>query len=155
MHDQPRGEPYEASRFFSDGVVSHFPPEGTIARGDLVATASITVPTAEVLARGRERYDIYCTPCHGFVGMGDGLAVQRGFPAPPSFHDDRLRTVEDAHLYDVITRGYGAMYDYSASVKPSDRWAIVRYIRVLQRSQNAKPSDVPSEHRSSLQGANP
>ena len=155
MHDQPRNEPYEASRFFRDGVVSRAPPANTVARGDLVVTSSQTVPLAELLERGRDRYDIYCSPCHGYVGDGDGLVVQRGFKAPPSLHNDRLRTVPDRYIYTVITQGYGAMLDYAASVKPIDRWAIAAYIRALQRSQNFPVSELPEERRAALRGGNP
>lgn len=152
MHDQPRHEPYENQRLLGLRDRDRQPPEGTIARGDLVATSSTAPRTAALLSRGRQRYDIYCSPCHGYVGAGDGLVVQRGFPPPPSFHSERLRRVEDAHIYDVITRGYGTMYDYKASVRPADRWAIVGYIRALQRSQNATIEDVPPADRATLEG---
>lgn len=155
MHDQPRSEPYEPSRFFAAGDLHRTPPEGTIARGTLTETSSIVAKTKSHLERGRERYDIYCSPCHGYVGAGNGLVVQRGFPPPPSFHIDRLRRAEDAHIYDVITNGYGAMYDYRASVRPADRWAIVAYVRALQRSQNTTMSDVPETERAALRGGEP
>lgn len=101
-------------------------------------TASIPFPvTREVLDRGQERFDIYCSPCHGRTGDGNGMIVQRGFPQPPSFHLDRLRTAPDGHFYDVITHGFGTMYNYAARVKPTDRWAITAYIRALQLSRNA------------------
>ncbi len=152
MHDQPRHEPYESRRLLGIRDRDRQPPEGTVARGDLVETSSTAPRTAALLERGRERYDIYCSPCHGYVGAGDGLVVQRGFPPPPTFHSQRLREIEDAHFYDVITRGYGAMYDYKASVRPADRWAIVAYIRALQLSQNARIEDVPAAERATLQG---
>ena len=103
--------------------------------------------TREVLLRGRDRFDIYCSPCHSVAGDGDGRVVRRGFPAPPSFHIDRLRNAPDSHFYAVITHGYGAMYSYAERVEPYDRWAIVRYIRALQLSMHApltllEPEDV-------------
>jgi mono/diheme cytochrome c family protein len=101
-------------------------------------TASIPIAvTREVLDRGRERYNIYCSPCHGQTGDGNGMIVQRGFPQPPSFHLERLRTAADGHYYDVITHGFGTMYSYAARVKPTDRWAITAYIRALQLSRTA------------------
>lgn len=101
--------------------------------------------TMALLARGRERFDIYCTPCHGVAGFGDGVVVQRGFPAPPSYHTERLRRAPDSHFYGVITHGYGAMFSYADRVESSDRWAIVAYIRALQLSQHAQWSDLPAD----------
>jgi mono/diheme cytochrome c family protein len=96
-----------------------------------------TPPTLAILERGRERFDIYCAPCHGRSGDGAGMIVQRGFPAPPSYHTAKLRNAPDGHFYQVISHGYGAMYPYADRVAPADRWAIVDYIRALQFSQNA------------------
>ena len=104
---------------------------------------------AQLLARGQERYDIYCSPCHGLSGNGDGMIVQRGFPAPPSYHTARLRAAPAQHFFDVITNGYGVMYSYASRVEPRDRWAIVAYVRALQESQSAKLADMP-ELRSKL-----
>ena len=104
----------------------------------------------ETLERGRERFDIYCSPCHSIAGDGDGMIVRRGFPSPPSYHTDRLRKAPDAHFYSVITNGYGMMYSYADRVAPNDRWAIVAYIRALQLSQNARIDDVPPERRADL-----
>ena len=106
--------------------------------------------TMQTLARGRERYDIYCSPCHSIAGDGDGMVARRGFPHPPSYHSDKLRNAPDAHFYNVITNGYGIMYSYADRVEPRDRWAIVAYIRALQLSQNARIDDVPPEHRADL-----
>ena len=102
------------------------------------------------LERGRERFDIYCSPCHSVAGDGDGMIVRRGFPSPPSYHTDRLRNAPDAHFYSVITNGYGMMYSYADRVAPHDRWAIVAYIRALQLAQDARIGDVPPERRAEL-----
>ena len=102
------------------------------------------------LERGRQRFDIYCSPCHSIAGDGDGMIARRGFPHPPSYHTPRLRNAPDAHFYNVITQGYGMMYSYADRVAPSDRWAIVAYIRALQLSQHARLDDVPPEHRADL-----
>ena len=104
----------------------------------------------QTLERGRQRFDIYCSPCHSVVGDGDGMIVRRGFPSPPSYHTDRLRNAPDAHFYSVITNGYGMMYSYADRVAPDDRWAIVAYIRALQLSQNARIDDVPPQRRAEL-----
>src|SRR6185437_8605404 len=128
------------------------------ARGNILANPAPGSPqplragnplpiTQQTLARGRERFDIYCSPCHSIVGDGDGMVVRRGFPTPPSYHTDRLRNAPDAHFYSVITHGYGAMYSYADRVAPHDRWAIVAYIRALQLSQNARIGDVPADRR--------
>ena len=97
-----------------------------------------------VVERGQERYQIYCQPCHGLAGYGDGMIVKRGFAKPPTYHQERLRKVADGYIYDVIANGYGSMYSYGARVPPRDRWAIVAYIRALQRSQNASASEMPA-----------
>jgi mono/diheme cytochrome c family protein len=117
------------------------PPADTIARGQSPGTSLNTgkmpMPiTQALLARGRERYNIYCSPCHDFTGRGNGMIVQRGFLPPPSYHTDRLRDAPDSHFFDVISKGYGAMYSYGDRISASDRWAIVAYIRALQLSQN-------------------
>ena len=106
--------------------------------------------TKALLERGQQRYDVYCSMCHGYGGAGNGMVVQRGFPAPPSFHSERLRAAPVGHYFDVISNGYGAMYSYADRVKPADRWAIAAYIRALQRSQNATLADVPPSERASM-----
>jgi mono/diheme cytochrome c family protein len=124
-------------------------PPGIVATDDAPISAPPVTPT--LLARGQQRFDIYCAPCHGRLGDGNGMVAQRGFPAPPSYHIDRLRDVPSQHFYDVITQGYGAMYSYADRVAAPDRWAIAAYIRALQRSQDAKLAEVPADRREALQ----
>ena len=157
MIDQPRYDPYEASSQFADGASARPLVPHTVARGSLKGSvayrsgmdngqpvAEIPTPvTSEVVARGRERFDIYCSPCHGLTGEGNGIVVQRGFPTPPSFHTDRLRSAPAGHYFDVITNGFGVMYSYASRVPIDDRWAIIAYIRALQLSQNAATSSLP------------
>ena len=107
--------------------------------------------TKELLVRGQERFDIYCSPCHGRTGSGDGMVVRRGYRRPPPFHEDRLRNAPVGHFFDVITNGFGAMPDYAAQVKVEDRWAIIAYIRALQLSEHATAEDVPAGQRERLQ----
>jgi mono/diheme cytochrome c family protein len=109
--------------------------------------------TPDLLARGRERYEAFCGACHGRVGDGQGMIVKRGFPQPPSYHLDRLRNAPIGHFFDVITNGYGAMASYAAQVEPRDRWAIAAYIRALQLSQDAKPTDLPADEQRKLESA--
>jgi mono/diheme cytochrome c family protein len=121
-------------------------------------TASLLNPlpiTAAVLERGRERFDIYCAPCHSQAGDGDGIIARRGFPRPPSYHTERLRSAPDSHFYAVITQGYGAMYSYADRIATRDRWAIVAYIRALQLSQHAMVADAPPAQRLELRKAKP
>lgn len=144
MADQPRFEPLEAAAMFPNRQAARLPPEGTVARDADLAPVPDRSPlalTQEVLNRGRERYDIYCSPCHGRVGDGRGMIPERGFPPPPSYHSDALREAPDRHFYEVISQGYGAMFSYASRVPPEDRWAIVAYIRALQLSQNATLRD--------------
>jgi Cytochrome C oxidase, cbb3-type, subunit III len=169
MHDQPRYEPLEPSTFFADGRSSRPLVEGTVARGylrldELLYTGkangepSETLPfpvTRELLGRGQERYNIYCTPCHDHVGNGQGMIVQRGLRPPPSFHIERLRAAPIGHFFDVITNGYGAMANYAVEVATVDRWAIAAYIRALQLSQHAEVAELPEADRRHLQGPNP
>lgn len=164
MHDQPKYRPLRGSDFFDDGRSARPFVDGTVARGhlrtdehfytgkvngELVTTLPFPA-TQEVLARGEERFNIFCSPCHGRVGDGNGMIVQRGFRRPPSFHIDRLRQAPVGHFFDVMTNGFGTMYSYADRVPPKDRWAIVAYIRALQLSQNAKLEDVPVAERSKL-----
>ena len=164
MHDNPRFEPLEASTFFADGRSQRMPVPNTVARGTVhtdeqLYTGKIggqladTLPvpaTLDLVARGRERFNVFCSPCHGRTGRGDGMVVQRGFRAPPTFHSDRLRAAPVGYYFDVITNGFGAMQDYAAQVPVADRWAIAAYIRALQLSQHANIEDIPAEKRAAL-----
>ena len=145
MTQQNRYGTYTPAGLFANGSEAQPLPEGVVAQGDVArAKAVATPPTldAGLLARGRERYDIFCSPCHGFSGHGDGIVVQRGFPHPPSYHSERLRQASTQHFYDVITHGYGDMYSFAGRVAPDDRWAIAAYIRALQLSQHASAADI-------------
>jgi mono/diheme cytochrome c family protein len=158
MHIQPYYRPFAKSDFFNDDRSARMPVEGTVARGDLrentyFYTGKIgNAPgdympfpvTADVLARGRERFNITCAPCHGRVGDGLGFIPTRGFRQPPSFHIDRLRKAPIGYFFDVDTNGFGVMPDYAAQVAPRDRWCIAAYIRALQLSQNANSRDIPA-----------
>jgi mono/diheme cytochrome c family protein len=146
MTQQPKYKTYAPSKFWNDGASARPVPANTVAQGDLdLQNLARTPPpvTEALLVKGQQRFDAFCAPCHGLSGYGDGMIVQRGFPAPPSYHDDRLRTVNPQHLFDVITRGYGIMYPYADRVSVEDRWAIIVYIRALQLSQHAAASLVP------------
>jgi mono/diheme cytochrome c family protein len=149
MESQPKYSEYSHAPLFRGGVLRE-PPSGAVARDDLARDAEIrTRPrlTAQLFARGHQRFDIFCSPCHGANGDGNGIIVQRGMPRPTSYHDDRLRAADDQHFFDVITNGYGAMYSYASRVPPHDRWAIVAYIRALQLSRHASIDDVPPDQR--------
>jgi mono/diheme cytochrome c family protein len=164
MHDQPKYSAYEASDFFADQRSARPAVEGTIAQGQLnedellytgrvggqPATMFPFAVDGTVMRRGRERYDIFCSPCHGLTGEGDGMVVQRGYRRPPSFHIDRLRQAPPGHVYDVIANGFGAMPDYAAQIPVRDRWAIAAYMRALQLSQNATVAELPAEAREKL-----
>ena len=146
MTVQPKFRTFRTANLWRDGATQRSLPNHTIARGDLVRDAVVATPPpvdAELLGRGQERYTIYCSPCHGLSGRGDGMIVQRGFPAPPDFNSPRLRAASADHMFDVITHGYGVMYSYAARVEPSDRWAIVAYLRALQTSGAVQASAVP------------
>jgi len=176
MYRQPRFDPNEPSTLFADGRATRPPPPGSVAvaRGTLAMTSSgrreeqasearraayaaswAAAPTMAMLARGRERFEIVCSPCHSVVGDGDGTVVRRGFPAPPTYHQDRLRAAPDRHFFDVITNGYGVMSSYADRVAPEDRWAIVAYIRALQLSQHAELARLPQPLQAELAAALP
>jgi len=161
MHNQPKSIPLRESMFFKDTSSARPLVEGTVARGTLQddaafftgksgATAIDALPfplTAEVLDRGEQRFNIYCTPCHGMTGQGDGMIVRRGYRQPPPYHIDRLRQIPLGHFYDVMTNGFGAMPDYRAQIAPRDRWAIAAYVRALQLSQHVSAADLSPEER--------
>ena len=146
MTRQNRYGTYTAAGLFRNGTEAQPLPTGAIAQGDLDRANQAAKPPpadAQFLAHGQERYDIYCSPCHGLSGKGDGMIVHRGFPAPPSYHSARLRAAPAQHFFDVISNGYGVMYSYAARVEPRERWAIIAYIRALQQSQHANVTDIP------------
>ncbi len=167
MHDQPRYDPMEASAFFADGRAVRPLVEGTVARGTLREDAHLytglingqpaeTFPfpiTRHRLERGQERYEIFCAPCHGRLGDGRGMVVQRGFPAPRSYHEEEMRQQPPGYYFDVMTRGFGRMQDYAALVSPEDRWAIAAYIRALQLSQRAPAAVLTADDQRRLKGA--
>jgi mono/diheme cytochrome c family protein len=169
MHDAPRYDPLEASTFFNDGRGSRTLVANTVARGALredehlyagkidgQLTDMFPMPvTAEVMARGQERFNVFCSPCHGRTGQGNGMVVQRGFRAPPSYHEDRLRNAPAGYFFDVMTHGFGAMPDYASQVPVADRWAIAAYIRALQFSQRAAIADVPVDRQGALDAPAP
>jgi len=134
MVDQPRYDDYERAPLFGDGMASQPPPPGTVPidAPDRAAASQRPPMTLALLERGRERFGIYCSMCHGYDGLGDGIVPARGFPRPPSYLEPRLVAAPAAHFYDVISNGYGAMYGYADRVEPADRWAIAAYIRALQ-----------------------
>jgi mono/diheme cytochrome c family protein len=174
MYDQPKLKPFAATDQFADGSASRSPLPGTEAaaigpfagtssgrigtsaardRAALIDATQAPPPTLQRLQRGRERYEIYCTPCHSVAGDGDGLVVRRGFPSPPSFHTDRLRAAPDRYLFDVITQGHGVMPPYAGQIAPDDRWAIVSYVRVLQLSQHVQADKLAPAARARLDAA--
>lgn len=146
MTRQNRYGTYAAAKFWPDGTSARPLPEHVVAQGDLAREQDAKNPppvTMALLARGRGRFDIYCSPCHGLGGQADGMVVQRGFPRPPPFTESRLLAAPAGTFYDTITNGYGVMYSYAGRVEPRDRWAIVAYIRALQLSQHATLAEAP------------
>jgi mono/diheme cytochrome c family protein len=164
MHDAPSYDPLQEAKFFNNGAASRMLVANTVARGQLredehfytgkvngePATEFPMPITPEIMARGQERFNVFCSPCHGRTGLGNGMIVQRGFRQPPSYHEERLRNAPVGYFFDVMTNGFGAMQDYSAQVPPADRWAIAAYIRALQLSQHATVADVPADRRGDL-----
>jgi mono/diheme cytochrome c family protein len=159
MHSQPRYKAYAATNFFDDGRSERPAIEDTVARGQLhldqarytgklngkdVETIPIQIAKEDLL-RGQERFNIYCSPCHGRLGNGHGMIVARGLRQPPSYHDERLLNAPVGHFFDVMSNGYGSMYSYASRVAVDDRWRIAAYIRALQLSQNA-PADVAARY---------
>jgi mono/diheme cytochrome c family protein len=166
MQNQNKMRPYRLSTFYADGASARPLPAHTVARGDLRAdeayetgirdgrpVADLPFPVSrELLQRGRQRYDIYCSPCHGRVGDGKGMIVTRGYKQPPSFEEEQLRHAQVGYFFNVMTQGFGVMPSYSAQVSVADRWAIAAYIRVLQYSQAAPLSDLPPETQKAIAG---
>ena len=155
MYAQGYAKTWDRSTFFKNQSTMRHPPEGAVARETHYpdVPAKPTVIDAALIDRGHERFNIFCTPCHGFAGNGRGMIVQRGFPQAPSFVEGRLRTADASVFYSAITNGYGAMYSYDTRIPPADRWAIIAYIRALQRSQNTDPASLPPADRARLEAA--
>lgn len=165
MHNQNKVKPLQGSAFFEDGQASRPLPAHTVARGDLregpaysglganqQPVAEMPFPvTREVLLRGQERYNVFCSPCHGRTGEGRGMIVLRGFKQPASFHDPRLRSAPVGYFVNVMTEGFGVMPSYAPQVPVRDRWAIAAYLRALQYSQNARLADLPAERRQQVE----
>jgi cytochrome c553 len=168
MFNQPKARTYRAGDFFEDGASARVPVAGTVARGQLRAdpvlhtgigpdgrfVARLPLPLDRtLLLRGRERFEIFCSPCHGRTGDGRGMIVQRGFKEPSSLHAARLRQQPIGYFFDVMTNGFGQMSDYAAQVPVRDRWAIAAYLRALQLSQHAPIADVPQGDRERIERA--
>ncbi len=170
MYNQGKKKALAESDFYKDGLSARVPPADTVARGQLredralytgmgpdgkfLATLPAAVPFGKpLLLRGRQRFDVFCSPCHGRQGNGEGMIVQRGFKQPTSYHIDRLRQMPIGYFYDVMTQGFGQMSSYAAQVSPEDRWAIAAYIRVLQLSQHAPVSELTEKDRADLERA--
>jgi len=171
MHNQNKLEPYESSAFFADGQGSRQLPANTVPRnayGEEIApyTGLVVTPAPPMLAsqvpvappvtmamlrRGQERYNIFCSPCHGRTGDGLGMIVRRGYKQPPSFHEPRLRSAPADHFVTTMTEGFGVMPSYAEEVSPADRWAIAAYIRALQYSQNARLAEIPADRRQAVE----
>ena len=168
MQDQPKFIPLRPSSFFEDGRSERQLIEGTVARGHLdddvafytgmgpdgkpVDTFPFAV-TKDVMDRGQQRFNVYCSPCHDRTGSGNGMVVRRGYKQPPNYSSPEVRALANGQIYDVITRGFGAMPDYAAQIQPRDRWAIVAYVRALQYSRNASLDDVPADQRAKLEAS--
>jgi len=164
MHDQPRYTPLQPSTFFADGRSARPIPAESIARGDLDRTsvgytglehdafaATIPYPVDDsLLQRGQQRFDIYCAPCHGYLGDGDGMIARRGFLGPANLHTDRVRRSPPGYLFQVISNGFGAMPEYADQIPPRDRWAIIAYLRALEFSQHAPINGIPPDRRGGL-----
>jgi mono/diheme cytochrome c family protein len=168
MKNQAKERPLRASNFYRDGASSRPLPKGTVPRGFLRADDTyykgigpdgtfvkkfpVTVD-AKLLERGRQRFEIFCTPCHGRLGDGRGMVVRRGFKQPPSYHSDRLRGMPPGYFFDVITNGFGQMSSYASQVPPSDRWAIAAYVRTLQLSRHVELSKLSPAEQNEIEKA--
>ena len=167
MATQPSYQPLQESEFFADGMSARPRIPGTVARGEIqndgyISTGLINGQpgdgfpfpiTMDVMNRGQERFNIYCSECHGKLGDGNGMVPSRGYRHPPSYHTDQLRAAKTGHFFDVITHGFGSMPPYAVQVNVRDRWAIVAYIRALQLSQHGTISDLPPDMQAKLGGA--
>jgi len=167
MHNQPKGKPLTKRDFFADGQSSRPLPAGTVPRGYLREdtayyagsvgdqfVADFPMPvTRQVLARGQERFNIFCAPCHSRVGDGHGMIVRRGYKQPPSFHEQRLRDEPPGYFFDVMTNGFSTMPSYASQIPPEDRWAIAAYVRALQLSQSQHLADLTAADRAALMQA--
>src|SRR5262249_1624321 len=164
MATQPKNRPLSPSDFFSDGRSERPLIENTVAHGaidndvynvpkDFAGFPPVVKVNEKLLARGQDRYKIFCTPCHGLQGNGEGMIAMRGMKHPPSYHIDRLRQAPNGYYYDVITNGFGSMYSYSERIPPADRWAIIAYVRALQLSRDARAADLPADMRQELDRA--
>lgn len=145
MTQQRKLKTYAPTSLWPDGSSARPLPDHVVAQGDVQRAATAKAPppvTAELLTRGQQRFGIFCSPCHGLAGDGDGIIVAHGFPAPPSYHIDRLLEAPAQHFYDVMTNGYGVMFSYADRVDERDRWAIAAYIRALQLSRRATVAEV-------------
>jgi mono/diheme cytochrome c family protein len=165
MYDQPRYDALDTSAFFVDGTSARPRIAHTVARSELHgdealyrgtkdgrAVEAFPMPvTPDLLARGAQRYAIYCVPCHGALGDGSGVVVRRGFKRPPSYHIDRLRNAPVGYLFNVVTVGFGAMLSYAEDIRPEDRWAIIAHVRALQLSQHIEVAQLPDEARRQLE----
>ena len=168
MHNQAKTKPLRESPFFADHSSARPLPEGVVARGFLRADAALyrgvgedgkfvldlPVPvTKPLLLRGQERFNIFCSPCHGRTGDGQGMIVARGFKSPSTFHVDRLRNERAGYFFDVMTNGFGQMSSYSSQITPEDRWAVVSWVRTLQASQNMPEEFLRKEDKEELDKA--
>ena len=156
MYTQSRSGTWDRSNLFGNESSMRHPVVGTVARDEPNQPApQPSVITAAMLARGQQRFDIFCAPCHGRSGDGAGMIVQRGFPKPPSLFAPKLVTAKAQHFFDTITNGHGAMYSYADRVSPADRWAITAYIRALQRGQNVPSAELTAADRDRLEASQP
>lgn len=158
MREQPVRRGDQAAPELPGGMGAQIPIPGTLAVDQLTPEEAATPPagwTRAELERGRERFGIFCTPCHGLAGDGDGIVVARGFPSPPSLHAARLRQAPDGHLYQVVTNGLGDMYPFAAQLDPGERWAVVGYVRALQLARHAPADALPADLREALEAAEP
>jgi mono/diheme cytochrome c family protein len=166
MANQAKYDPYEPSDFFADGMSARPRIAGTVARGEAdldpyLETGKVAGQdgegfpfpvTEDVMNRGHQRFDIYCSECHGRLGDGNGMIPSRGYRRPPSFHTLTLRAAKTGHFFDVMTNGFGAMPPYRTMIPSRDRWAIIAYIRALQTSESATIDDVPADKRAGMSG---